>query len=61
MNYSSSEDFGGKNVHLECLRCGQEMTGKNLEERGGIIKCINCGYKVLRKIRPPIARKHKAN
>jgi len=28
-----------------------------LELRGGEIKCIICGYRVLKKIRPPVVKR----
>ncbi len=36
------------------------MTLKDLDFRGGRVKCIHCGYKVLKKVRPPIVKPTKA-
>ncbi|MBS7659419.1 MAG: hypothetical protein QXT06_03055 [Candidatus Bathyarchaeia archaeon] len=44
----------------ECVRCGAKVSTGELELRGGEIKCIVCGYRVLRKIRPPIVKRIKA-
>lgn len=57
---SFGDDFGGHAVHYECCRCGTQMTGQDLDDRGGYVKCINCGYKVLKKTRTPIVRRVKA-
>ncbi len=48
-----------KDVELECCRCGYRFKG---EEMLFIEKlaCPECGYKVLRKIRPPIVKRVKA-
>ena len=48
-------------IIYECLRCGARMTEADLKFRGeDLIKCVNCSYKVLRKVRPPIAHRVKA-
>jgi len=44
----------------ECVRCGAKITTEELELRGGTIKCTQCGYRVLKKIRPPIVKRVKA-
>lgn len=41
----------------ECVRCGAKVPVEELELRGGGIKCIVCGYKVLKKIRPPVVKR----
>ena len=51
---------GFENVTYKCVRCGTRMTRKDLEERGGENKCINCSYRVLKKVRPPIVKRIKA-
>ncbi|MEM3436911.1 MAG: hypothetical protein QXP55_00045 [Nitrososphaerales archaeon] len=56
---SSSEKkevFGG--VVYECVRCGTQVTAEKLAQLPEI-KCI-CGYKILRKSRPPIVKQLKA-
>lgn len=40
-----------------CKRCGEAMTHENLEERGGHVKCIFCGYRILIKTRPPVVKR----
>ena len=47
----------GGNQPYECLRCGANTTGENIEERNGEIKCIVCGYRVLKKTKPPVVKK----
>jgi DNA-directed RNA polymerase subunit RPC12/RpoP len=53
------DGFSG-DVEYECLRCGTHMTGKDLDNRGGYVKCINCGYRVLKKLKPPIVKRARA-
>ena len=43
----------------ECVRCGAKITTEELELRGGAIKRTHCGYRVLKKIRPPIVKRVK--
>lgn len=43
-----------------CDKCGKETTTENIKDRGGETKCIDCGYRVLVKPRPPIVRKIQA-
>ncbi|MDH5634588.1 MAG: DNA-directed RNA polymerase subunit P [Candidatus Bathyarchaeota archaeon] len=44
----------------ECVKCGAIVSSEELELRGGGIKCAYCGYRVLKKIRPPIVKRIKA-
>ena len=41
----------------ECVRCGEKVFSKELELRGGGIKCTFCGYRILKKIRPPVIKR----
>lgn len=41
----------------QCVRCGAKVVTKELELRGGGIKCTFCGYRVLKKIRPPVIKR----
>ena len=41
----------------ECVKCGARVAIKELELRGGGIKCTVCGYRVLKKIRPPVVKR----
>ena len=43
-----------------CVRCGSEVPLDELELRGGGIKCILCGYRVLKKTRPPVVKRISA-
>jgi len=51
-----------ENVKLvyECIRCGAKVFTEELEHRGGGIKCTVCGFRVLKKIRPPVVKRVKA-
>ena len=44
-------------IVYECVRCGAKVPVEELELRGGGIKCIVCGYRVLKKIRPPVVKR----
>jgi DNA-directed RNA polymerase subunit RPC12/RpoP len=44
----------------ECVKCGAIVALKELGLRGGGVKCTNCGYRVLKKIRPPVVKRIKA-
>ena len=48
---------GGDEVKYECVRCGAPVTGEDIEMRGGEVKCIICGYRVLKKIKPPVVKR----
>lgn len=41
----------------ECVRCGAKVSSEDLELRGGEIKCTTCGYRILRKIKPPVVKR----
>jgi len=51
----SSEEAQG--IVYECVRCGAKVPLRDLELRGGGIKCTSCGYRILRKVRPPIVKR----
>ncbi|MGD8506279.1 MAG: DNA-directed RNA polymerase subunit P [Candidatus Bathyarchaeota archaeon] len=44
----------------ECVKCGAMVSLKELGLRGGGIKCTHCGYRVLKKIRPPVVKRVQA-
>ena len=44
----------------ECVRCGAKVTVSELELRGGGVKCTFCGYRVLKKLRPPVVKRVRA-
>jgi DNA-directed RNA polymerase subunit P len=44
-------------IVYECVRCGAKVSTEELELRGGEIKCTVCGYRVLKKIRPPVVKR----
>jgi len=41
----------------KCVKCGAKVTTDELELRGGGVKCTFCGYRVLKKIRPPVVKR----
>jgi len=51
----SEEKAGG--LAYECVRCGAKVMTDELELRGGRVKCTYCGYRILRKIRPPVVKR----
>jgi len=44
----------------ECVKCGAMVYTDELELRGGGVKCTYCGFRVLKKIRPPVVKRIKA-
>ncbi len=52
----TSKVFGG--VVYECVRCGTKVSADELAQLPEI-KCI-CGYRVLKKARPPVVKQVKA-
>ena len=54
-----SENRLGMGISYKCVQCGTVVTSDQLAMMLGI-KCPNCGYRVLRKVRPPIVKKVKA-
>jgi DNA-directed RNA polymerase subunit P len=47
-------------IVYECMRCGARVPSEELELRGGETKCIICGYRILKKIKPPVVKRVKA-
>jgi DNA-directed RNA polymerase subunit RPC12/RpoP len=47
----------GLGLEYECVRCGRKVRSDELELRGGGVKCTFCGYRVLKKIRPPVVKR----
>ena len=39
---------------------GQEFPAEELELRGGETKCIICGYRILKKVKPPVVKRIQA-
>ena len=44
-------------VVYECVRCGSKVPTEELERRGGGIRCIICGYRILKKMKPPVVKR----
>jgi DNA-directed RNA polymerase subunit P len=57
MSEETSEQPAG--IMYECISCGQHLTADQLAMTPEI-KCPFCGYRVLRKARPPIVKRVKA-
>ncbi len=53
-----SEEDQKKEIVFVCMRCGRKTTLEELESLP-VIKCL-CGYRVLKKDRPPIVMQVKA-
>ena len=54
-----SEDRLSLGVRYKCVQCGAIITSDQLASMLGI-KCPYCGYRILRKMRPPIVKRIKA-
>lgn len=46
-----------ESVTYECIRCGSAMLESDLAYRGGEVKCIICGYRILKKTKPPVVKR----
>jgi len=51
------EEAGG--IEYECISCASRITADQLAVTPEI-KCPICGYRILKKVRPPIVRHIKA-
>ena len=47
-------------IVYECVRCGAEIPTEELVLRGGEMKCIVCGYRIAKKIKPPVVKRIRA-
>jgi len=47
-------------IVYECVRCGAKVPSEELEMRGGQIKCVVCGYRILKKVKPPVVKRISA-
>jgi len=47
-------------IVYECVRCAAKVPSDELDLRGGEIKCIVCGYRILRKVKPPVVKRVSA-
>jgi len=57
---SEEQVSGVSGLVYECVKCRAQVRLEELEMRGGRVKCTYCGYRVLRKIRPPVVRRISA-
>jgi len=44
-------------IVYECMRCGARVPSEELDLQGGETKCIICGYRILKKIKPPVVKR----
>jgi len=58
LNVSEKQE-STRGLAYECVKCGAKVALEELELRGGGVKCTYCGYRVLRKIRPPVVKRIK--
>lgn len=40
----------------ECVRCGEKIQGEEFAMRNRIA-CPHCGYRIIKKIRPPVVKR----
>jgi DNA-directed RNA polymerase subunit P len=55
----SARDRNPGGLFYECINCGSRLTADQLAMTPEI-KCPFCGYRILRKVRPPIVKHVKA-
>ncbi len=55
----SNERPSESGLVYECVKCGAKVALDELELRGGGVKCTYCGYRVLKKMRPPVVKRVK--
>jgi DNA-directed RNA polymerase subunit RPC12/RpoP len=55
----SHKPEGEGGLAYECVKCGARVALEELELRGGGVKCTYCGYRVLKKMRPPVVKRVK--
>ncbi|OLB71369.1 hypothetical protein AUI06_03960 [archaeon 13_2_20CM_2_52_21] len=55
----SARDRNPGGLFYECINCGSKLTADQLAMTPEI-KCPFCGYRILRKVRPPIVKHVKA-
>lgn len=55
----SEKEQSERGIAYECAKCGAIVSSEELDLRGGGVKCTYCGYRVLKKIRPPIVKRIK--
>jgi len=56
---SSARERSPGGLFYECINCGSKLTADQLAMTPEI-KCPFCGYRILRKVRPPIVKHVKA-
>ena len=58
-NMSERTPMHERGIVYECVKCGAKVSKEELDLRGGGVKCTYCGYRVLKKIRPPVVKRIK--
>jgi len=51
----SNDELDESGIIYECISCGERVTAEQLAITPEI-KCPMCGYRVLKKIRPPVVK-----
>ena len=46
-----------RGLTYQSVKCGSKVKTEELELRGGGVKCTICGYRVLKKQRPPVVKR----
>jgi len=57
MSEEKKESISG--ILYECINCSYRVTSEELATTPEI-KCPSCGYRILKKVRPPIVKHVKA-
>lgn len=55
----SEEKKGPPGILYECMNCGEKISAEQMVMTPEI-KCPFCGYRVLKKVRPPVVKRVKA-
>jgi DNA-directed RNA polymerase subunit P len=48
-----------RGVTYACVRCGKRFDGDEIADRQDL-KCPDCGFRVIKKVKPPVAKRVKA-
>jgi len=59
-SYRGLDEFENmRGIKYQCVRCHTIFDGDKIADRNEL-KCPECSFKVIRKIKPPIAKRLKA-
>lgn len=59
MSLFGSEFENMRGIMYECLRCGQRFNGDEIAYRHDL-KCPDCGFRVIKKVKPPVVKRIRA-